>query len=146
ATACTGLNVFQHTSEGDIDLSRPILGQRTACYFSSWMCKPLVVKKPIRWSLGFHTSEEKPVYARHLYLFHLKSMDRNMALARLQFTRKMQWSQHNIDHKISEHHRADDHWLLHDQFNNPSALFDKSSPADLQFNFDTELHNLSSSL
>jgi hypothetical protein len=88
---CTaiGLNVIHNLAEeGPIDPSRPILDQRSYVHFQSSMCKTLLVRSPVSWGGGFHSSS-LPVAFSDLYLFHLKMMDLGEALRRLALTREL---------------------------------------------------------
>ena len=81
----------------DIDLEKGVLGQRTWVRFSFAMCKPLVTTVPIRWTPGFHSSDQ-PLVMDRLYLFHLHNFDLPISLRRLATTRAMPWGDGPPDH------------------------------------------------
>ncbi len=77
--------------EQDLDVLQSIGHQRSWVRFTSAMCKPVLTRKLIKWSPGFHTSDAELVF-RGLYLFHLHWADRKVGLRRLAKTRTMPWS------------------------------------------------------
>jgi hypothetical protein len=108
-----GLDVYHvPDAEEKIDLARPILAQRKYVQFSSAYCKPLISKIPLLWDPGFHSCNYKPVIDRDLLLFHLKRMDKGLALARLQTTRALAWSQNALAKGHSQDHRLADEAFL----------------------------------
>lgn len=108
-TSTVGLNLVHIPNrEPRIDLSRPILSQRHYASFSSYYCKPLLVREPVQWSIGFHACDKETVVDPDLYLFHLKSMDQSLAVERLHYTRQMEWAASNLSHNIGSHQRATD--------------------------------------
>lgn len=90
-------------SEPPIRTDRPILSQRTLAQFVSAMCKPLVIRKPVSWGGGFHSCEHKPVFS-DLYLFHLRKVDRDWGLERMQTTRNVKFEREGG----GKHHRLSD--------------------------------------
>ncbi len=74
-----------------LDLARPILQQRQWVRFTSPMCKPVMIRKPVQWSPGFHCVAA-PVCFGGLFLFHLRWVDWNIAFAKLQRTRAQPWA------------------------------------------------------
>jgi len=104
-----GLDVFHvPDAEAQIDLSRPILAQRTYVQFSSAYCKPLISRIPLLWDPGIHTCNYPPAIDNDLLLFHLKRMDKALALARLQTTRALPWSKNTLAKGHSQDHRLED--------------------------------------
>lgn len=83
--------------EPPLDLSAPILGQRRWTRFAFPMCKPLVTTVPIRWTPGFHSSDQDLHFDR-LFLFHLHNFDLPCGLSRLAITRSMPWGDGPADH------------------------------------------------
>ena len=73
-----------------LDLTRPIGEQRGWARFTSAMCKPVLTRRPLSWSPGFHCSEQPLAFAG-LYLFHLHWADLTLGLQRLEKTRHMPW-------------------------------------------------------
>jgi len=87
-----GLDVYHTQAEHHaVDLTMPILQQRRYVRFSSSMCKPVVIRKPVTWAAGFHSCEEK-VHFDRLFLFHLRYFDNDIGLKRLFRTRSMAWA------------------------------------------------------
>jgi hypothetical protein len=90
-----------------IDLARPISEQRNWLWFNSALCKPALIRAPVRWSPGFHSVEE-PLAFGALYMFHLHYFDVQRGLARLAKTRAMPWA----NDYAGLHQRApDENWL-----------------------------------
>ena len=146
-TAPVGLHLFQALDrEGKIDLGLPILGQRRFCQFSGAMCKPTLIKTQVDWSMGFHavTSPEAPTYSSDIFLFHLKSIDRDQSLARLAETRAMAWSAGNIEHEISFHHRSEDAFHLNAFFDSPLQAL--KAETDTAFDFSADVDRVRSSV
>ncbi len=72
----------------------PITIQRRWLRFSSAMCKPVLIRSPVEWAPGFHSVPAAPSFGE-LYLFHLRYIDLNRGLARLDRTRQQPWEQHD---------------------------------------------------
>ncbi len=99
-----GLNIIHAAGEPAIDLQHPIGPQRRYAAFSSALCKPVLIRRPVTWAPGFHcVAQADPVF-EGLYLFHLRYCDRAIALARLRRTREMPWA----DQAGGAHQRVDD--------------------------------------
>jgi hypothetical protein len=77
--------------EPPLDFSHPIGPQRHWAWFTSAMCKPVLIRRPVTWSPGFH-SADAPLAFHNLYLIHLRYADRATAFARLARTRAMPWA------------------------------------------------------
>lgn len=102
-----GINIIQYSDEADIELNRPILGQRRWGRFVSPMCKPSITSKRVVYSDGFHGCDVAPVFGG-VYLLHLRYFDRKLGLERLDRTRKMQWA----TEKAGSHQRVEDEkWI-----------------------------------
>ena len=82
-------------AEPPLDLVRPVTEQRRWVRFSSAMCKPVLIRRPVEWVPGFHCAADAPVVFDQLYLFHLRWFDRALGLARLAKTRAMPWADAN---------------------------------------------------
>jgi hypothetical protein len=54
------------------------------------MCKPVLTRKPLIWSPGFHCADTE-LHFGDLYLFHLHWADETIGLQRLDKTRTMPW-------------------------------------------------------
>jgi glycosyltransferase involved in cell wall biosynthesis len=103
ATTAIGLNIVHHLRlEDPIEISTPVLKQRRYVQFVSPMCKTLLIKKPVTWGGGFHSSSHPPKF-NNLYLFHLRWLDLGECLRRLSITRKVQFS----DQIAGKHHRSE---------------------------------------
>jgi len=76
--------IHRHDLEPEpLDPGRPILQQRRHVRINSAYAKPCIIARPIRWSLGGHTSDFPEFHlSRKLFLFHLRAMDRDMMRAR----------------------------------------------------------------
>ncbi len=88
-----GLNVIQAQGDRAIDAALPIGRQRGYAAFSSALCKPVLIRRPVAWAPGFHCLIDRsaPLF-EGLYLFHLRYYDRAVATARLARTRSMAWA------------------------------------------------------
>lgn len=107
-TAPIGLHLFHATDrEGDLDYNRPILEQRRYCAFTQAMCKPIITKSCVEWSMGFHSANSRPYYSKDIYLFHLKAMDVKGSLLRHAQNQNNNWSEDSIIRNIGAHHRFD---------------------------------------
>ncbi len=82
-----GLDV-QHLvgEEGPFEPERPIGGQRRWVRFSAAMCKPVFVRRAVRWAPGFHWCDAS-VQTGGLFLLHLRFADVELGLRRLGRTR-----------------------------------------------------------
>ncbi|MFZ3234236.1 MAG: glycosyltransferase family 2 protein [Stellaceae bacterium] len=101
-----GLEVQHLTdTEADIDLGRPILAQRRYVQFAPEYCKPLVSRIPLVWKPGFHDCDLPPSIAPDLFLFHLRRMDRKLAVQRLRRMRDTKWSKNALDKQHWFHFR-----------------------------------------
>lgn len=87
-----GLDVYQVSDdEAPFDPSKPVTEQRHYVRFSSSMCKPVLIRRPIQWAAGFHSCDAKVEFG-DLLLFHLRYFDRKIGMKRLAHTRSMAWS------------------------------------------------------
>ena len=102
AAFCTGLQTDTVTAIGlDVQhvpvqepplLTQARLGeQRQWARFSSALCKPMLTRRPLVWSPGFHCADA-PLAVAGLYLFHLHWADHQIGLERLEKTRTMPWA------------------------------------------------------
>jgi hypothetical protein len=95
-----GLEVQHLTdTEAALDLSRPIPAQRRYVQFALEYCKPLVSRIPLVWKPGFHDCDHPPSIAPDLFLYHLRRMDRELALQRLRRLRRTIWSRNALDQR-----------------------------------------------
>ena len=101
-----GLNIIhQQDREPALDTARPVLQQRSWVQFVSDGCKPLVARIPVAWAPGFHSCDAPLNIDPDLYLFHLKLMDFDLSLQRLELTRSILWSDEAIQLGHSVQHR-----------------------------------------
>ncbi len=108
-TTAVGLDLFHMMGhESPVDLSQPILGQRRAARLGFNMCKPSLIRRPIRWDIGFH-SYPGPAVFDGLYLFHVAMMDYDMGMRRQEKRRKA------VENHPYEHHphKLSNAYLLH---------------------------------
>ena len=103
-----GLDVW-HLAETEppIDVTQPISLQRGWTWFNSALCKPAIIREPVKWSPGFH-SVDAPVAFEHLFLFHLRYFDVERGLRRLARTRAMAWAH---DYAGAHQRQPDEKWL-----------------------------------
>jgi hypothetical protein len=103
-TSALGLNLVHRLHhETQIDLSKPIIGQRRWGFPTSSMCKPLLIREPVKWAPGFHSSKH-PIVFDGLYLFHLAYYDLQTALRRQE--KRRQTEKKTAD--TAMHHRVGD--------------------------------------
>jgi hypothetical protein len=103
-TSALGLNLVHRLHhETTIDLSKPIIGQRRWGFPTSSMCKPLLIREPVKWAPGFHSSKH-PIVFDGLYLFHLAYYDLRTALRRQE--KRRQTEKKTADTAV--HHRVGD--------------------------------------
>ena len=72
--------------EGVLRPGEPLGAQRRWVRFSAAMCKPVLVRRPVRWRPGFHSCDAAPAFGA-LFLIHLRFADLGAGLARLSRTR-----------------------------------------------------------
>ena len=77
--------------EPALDWNRPVSLQRHWLRFSSAMCKPVLIRRPVQWAPGFHNIDAPPCFDE-LFLFHLRYADLQAGLDRLTLTRAQAWS------------------------------------------------------
>ena len=109
AIAAVGLNVF-HRCSGEPPLrdDLPILSQRRFAFFHDASCKTVIIRKPARWSIGFHACSLRAECDPNLLLFHLKHADYDAAMSRLQVTRALEWSSEALASGWGKTHRFTD--------------------------------------
>jgi Sel1 repeat/Glycosyl transferase family 2 len=135
-----GLNVIHMVeNEPPLDPTRPLLLQRRFCQFASSLCKPLIARVPLRWEAGFHGCDRAFQIDTDLYLFHIKQIDKDLALQRQRFAREMTWSQQALEARHGAHQRLDDERFVREFFIDPAnELRQGAAP----FNFTTEIARL----
>jgi hypothetical protein len=103
-TSAFGLNIVHRLHhESRIDIDRPILGQRRWGVANASMCKPLLIREPVKWAPGFHSSKH-PIVFDGLFLFHLAYYDLQTALRRQEKRRRTE--KKTADTAV--HHRVGD--------------------------------------
>jgi hypothetical protein len=86
-----GIEVVHHTEREPLplDAGQPVLGQRRHGRINALYCKPCIIARPVRWSMGGHFSDNAELHlSKSLRLFHLKAMDRDLLLARHEHRRR----------------------------------------------------------
>ena len=90
--SAVGLDVVHDCREEPVlDWGRPVSLQRQWLRFSSAMCKPVLIRRPVDWAPGFHNIDAPPCFG-DLFLFHLRYADLTAGLARLSQTRTQSWA------------------------------------------------------
>jgi hypothetical protein len=116
-TSPVGLNVLQVRGwEAPIDFNYPILMQRRYVRFAARYCKPLVASVPVDWTEGFHECRQPTTLDPDLYLFHLNSMDVDIALNRLRRWHSVDWSPQALANNHGSHTRISDEHLIQRDF------------------------------
>ncbi len=93
-----GTNMLQAPGEAPIDLARPITHQRAWTRPASSLCKPLLVRRPVRWLPGFHGADA-PSRFGGLYLFHIAYADHTITARRQAKRRRVERSEgHGVHH------------------------------------------------
>jgi Glycosyl transferase family 2 len=87
-----GFNLVHTRQDAPIDPARNILQQRRWMNLSAALSKPALTRKRIVWSAGFHWAFDVAAQFDHLYLFHLRFLDRDIGLRRLAKTRAQPWA------------------------------------------------------
>lgn len=136
-----GLNVMPATgAEAQLDLAKPILGQRRWVQATAFLCKPTLVHRRTVWCAGFHLADA-PTITDDLYLFHLAYMDTGITLDR-QIVRNS-----SVPTQTSESHHAYSPGLIIEWFNEHFASKPRSGSVDLAIgctardSFESALHD-----
>lgn len=105
--SCIGLNVQNLLDEDPpINDREGILLQRPWVRFAASMCKPLIVRKRVRWEKGFHSCDSERC-TKDVFVFHLRNFDIGVSLRRLERTRKI-LRRTAIDELGAAHQRVSD--------------------------------------
>jgi hypothetical protein len=135
-----GLNVIHMVeNEPPLDPTRPLLLQRRFCQFASPLCKPLISRVPLKWEPGFHGCDRAFNIDTDLYLFHIKQIDKDLALQRQRLAREMSWSQQAVEARHGAHQRLDDERFVREFFIDPANELRQGTG---RFNFTTEIARL----
>jgi len=103
-TTAFGMNLLHRVHhEAACDFAQPIMAQRGFASPVAALCKPSLIRRPVRWSPGFHSSDA-PIVFDGLFLFHLAYVDYDAALRR-QAKRR---AQSFIDAQTAVHHTFPD--------------------------------------
>ena len=96
-TTAVGLDL-QHLMDEEpaLDAGLPIGAQRSFVRFSAAMCKPALVRRPVRWTPGFHDCDA-PRAIGAAYLLHLRYADLGAGLSRLARTRGLQFAREDTN-------------------------------------------------
>lgn len=87
AARAIGLDLHHRPDdEPPLDPALPLGAQRRWVRFSASMCKPGLIRAPVRWTPGFHASDPPGRFGA-LYCLHLRYVDLALALRRLARTR-----------------------------------------------------------
>jgi len=86
-----GFNVVHTGEDLPIGPETNILKQRKWMYFLAPMFKPVLTRRPLEWTPGFHRARDVEPRFNDLYLFHLRLFDRDIGLRRLARTRNQPW-------------------------------------------------------
>ncbi len=105
--SAVGLDVVHcPDAETALDWSVQTSLQRSWVRFTSSMCKPALIRRPVRWAPGFHNIDAAPTFGA-LFLFHLRYADLPSGLHRLARTRAQAW----VSEQAGSHQRmADTAW------------------------------------
>lgn len=103
-----GLNlIHRFPEEKPLDLSQSILSQRRWGVAVSPMAKPALIRRPVRWTPGFHASDA-PTQFSGLFNFHLARCDFDISLRRQQKRR----ASAPVGTPDTHHHKDDDNKLI----------------------------------
>jgi hypothetical protein len=86
-----GIEIMHRTDLEPLPLEagQPVLGQRRFFRINALYCKPCIVARPVRWSLGGHFSDFPDLHqSPTLFLVHLRAMDTGILLARQDLRRR----------------------------------------------------------
>jgi hypothetical protein len=93
-----GTNMLPVPGDAPIDLSRPITAQRRWTRPVASLCKPILVRRPVRWWPGFHRADAASQFGG-LYLFHLAYVDHTITARRQAKRRLVERSEgHGVHH------------------------------------------------
>jgi hypothetical protein len=92
AETAIGLDL-QHlpAEEAALEPDWPLGTQRQWVRFSGAMCKPALVRQPVRWTPGFHDCDAERCFGK-MYLVHLRYADLAAGLRRLARSRELQFA------------------------------------------------------
>ena len=101
-----GLNVIQNPSgEAACSAALGIFEQRRFVQFERGYCKQLIHRQPTFWNIGFHWTTQPVAMAAGLYLFHLRAVDVETSIARINGRNKLAWSEESIRKQLGWQNR-----------------------------------------
>lgn len=122
---CTGYEILHLKNEEDmLDLSRPILEQRSHWFYNPVYSKPLLARVPMHWHGGLHSRVDgETAPDPSLYLIHLHRVDYNICLARHHQRLSQSWNQRDVDEHWGYQNRiteatAFEQWFYNDSCGN----------------------------
>ena len=126
AVRCKGYEIHHDTfaGEGPLDPSKPILEQRKRWHRNTLYDKALLTKVPLKWSLGFHTCEEKVEQDEKLLLVHLHKYDFPKYLERHEARAKFVHSESSVANGYQAHYRKTGKELVTQYMDTPSPIED----------------------
>jgi hypothetical protein len=96
-----GTNMLHTPGEAPINLSQPITRQRSWTRPFSSLCKPALIRRPIRWRPGFHIADATTEFGG-LYLFHIAYVDNEITGRRQEKRRRVERSPGHGAHHATE--------------------------------------------
>ena len=130
-----GLNVLHRLgAEPELNRAGLVSRQRSWLTPASSLCKPSLIRRPVRWAPGFHSADAAPVFD-DLFLFHLAFADYDLARRR---HRKRQ-AHARVSTLENPHHQVDqaelDRWFQGwaTQEEVPGAELDPACPVRTAF-------------
>jgi hypothetical protein len=121
------------TEELPLDLSRPIMSQRSVGRFNAPACKNLLTKIPIKWLPGLHSSNMTPRFDIDLFNFHLKAIDYGIATARQAVNLGTKWSEASLKMGYGGHHRWPLSVFVRNAFLSPIDLLGRDKLEEFEF-------------
>lgn len=129
---CRGYELLHlKDSEPAIDLSRPILEQRSYWYFNPAYSKPLLARVPMQWHGGLHSRVDGQCRDDlNLYLIHLHRMDYDVCAERHRQRVSRPWNQRDWDEGWGYQNRitepeAFDRWFYNDSCSGVPIVIEK---------------------
>ncbi len=109
AARCTGYQLWHdRETEAPIDLTEPILHQRSRWFRRPNFDKPTVVTRPVRYQHGFHDAEGSFARDDELLLLHLHTMDVGVARAKkLRISAYTDYNESTRSRDLGRHNRLD---------------------------------------
>ena len=137
-----GLNLLHVIDrEPPLDLGKPILGQRRYARFRSSACKTLLGRVPLKWLAGLHNTNRRPQFDPDLFIFHTKTMDYGIAVARQLINQQTPWSDDALLHNWGAHHRYDLTRFVREFFLDPINILSHGQVSPFVFDAEIEKFN-----